>query len=152
VTLTLAESNSIIEAAISTASRLKISVCVAVCNRQGHLVAFKRMDGTYDDDADRSAVGKAVASAGTGQPSGEITGILHHPTAELVVAQGMPARRVRGGLPIRRDGAVEGGCGVAGAPSNESDEECARAGIAAFHDSPSTSGPSITRRHGKRSR
>jgi hypothetical protein len=29
------------------------------------------MDGTYDDDADRSAVGKAVASAGTGQPSGE---------------------------------------------------------------------------------
>lgn len=131
MTLTLAESNSIIEAAISTASRLKISVCVAVCNRQGHLVAFKRMDGAYDD-ADRSAVGKAVASAGTGQPSGEITGMLDHPTAELMVAQGMPASRVRGGLPIMRNGAVEGGCGVAGSPSSETDEECARAGIAAF--------------------
>jgi uncharacterized protein GlcG (DUF336 family) len=132
VTLALVESNSIIEAAIATACRLKISVCVAVCNRQGGLVAFKRMDGTYDE-VGRSAIGKAVASASTGQPSGEITGILDHPTAALLVAEGMPVNRIRGGLPILRDGEIEGGCGVAGAPSDESDEECARTGITEFH-------------------
>jgi uncharacterized protein GlcG (DUF336 family) len=132
VTPTLVESNSIIEAAIATACRLGISVCVAVCNRQGRLVAFQRMDGTYDE-AGRSAIGKAVASAGTGQSSGEITGILDHPAAALVVAEGMPVSRIRGGLPILRDAEIEGGCGVAGAPSDELDEECARAGITEFH-------------------
>lgn len=104
---------------------------MAVCNRQGRIVAFKRMDGT-SDEAGRSAVGKAVASAATGEPSGEITGILDHPTTALAVAEGMPADRTRGGLPILRDGEIEGGCGVAGAPSDKLDEDCARAGITEF--------------------
>jgi uncharacterized protein GlcG (DUF336 family) len=126
VPLTLAESDSIIQAAISAACRLKVSVCVSVCNPEGHLIAFKRMDGTYEE-AGRAAVARAVASAGTGQPSSEIRGIQDHPTSELSVAEGMPVSRKRGGLPILRDGEVEGGCGVAGAPSDESDEDCARA-------------------------
>jgi uncharacterized protein GlcG (DUF336 family) len=131
MTLTLVESNSIVEAVIAAACRLNIGVCVAVCNREGRLIAFKRMDGTYDE-AGRSAIGRAVASAGTGLPSGEITGILDHPAAALVVAEGMPVSRIRGGLPILRDGEIEGGCGVAGALSDELDEECARAGITEF--------------------
>jgi glc operon protein GlcG len=135
VTLTLAESESIVEGALSAARRLKIKVCVAVCNRQGRPIALSCMDGTYAE-AGRAAIGKAVASASTGQPSGEIRGIPMHPSAGLVVAEGMPVLRKPGGLPISRDAEIDGGCGVAGAESDDLDEICARAGIAALNGRP----------------
>ena len=49
-----------------------------------------------------------------------------------VVAQGVPAIRIRGGLPIVRNGQIEGACGVGGPSSHEQEEECARAGIASI--------------------
>jgi uncharacterized protein GlcG (DUF336 family) len=89
------------------------------------------MDGTYAE-AGRSAVGKAVASAATGQPSGEITHVHEHLAPALVIAEGMPVSRIPGGLPVWRGGVIQGACGVAGAPSNDLDEMCARAGVAGF--------------------
>jgi uncharacterized protein GlcG (DUF336 family) len=80
----------------------------------------------------RFSIGKAVVSAGTGLSSGDVEGIVDHPGAAGVVAQGVPAIRIRGGLPILRNGQVEGGCGVHGGSSREQDEECARAGIASI--------------------
>ena len=132
VTLTLAEANSIVDAAVAKARQLNVNVSVAVCDAQGRLIAFNRMDGAYAEMANRSSIGKAVASAGTGLPSGEITGTRDHPAAAVVVAQGAPAVRIRGGLPIFRNGQIEGACGVGGASSSEQDEECARAGIASI--------------------
>jgi uncharacterized protein GlcG (DUF336 family) len=38
---------------------------------------------------------------------------------------------VRGGLPIVRNGKLEGAIGVSGAPGTEQDEECALAALAA---------------------
>ena len=128
MTLTLIESDSIVQGALSAARRLKIKVCVAVCNREGRLIAFGCMDGTYAE-AGRSAMGKAVVSAATGEPSGVIEGVVDYPTAATAHAEGMPVVRIRGGLPILRNGEIKGGCGVEGA-SYELDEECARAGIA----------------------
>jgi uncharacterized protein GlcG (DUF336 family) len=127
--LTLAEANSIVGAAIAKARELNILVSVTVCDRQGHLIALNRMDGALSE-SDRFSVGKAIASAATGLPSDQIEGMVSHPPAEVTVAEGLPVYRVRGGLPIFRDGQVAGGCGVAGAPSREQEEECARAGIA----------------------
>ena len=46
--LTLVESNSIVEGALSAARRLKINVCVTVCNREGRLIAFKWDEGDAD--------------------------------------------------------------------------------------------------------
>jgi glc operon protein GlcG len=129
--LTLAEANSILAAAITKARELNILVSVTVCDNRGHLIALNRMDGAFSE-CDRLSIGKALASAGAGLPSGQI-GMIDHPSVELVVAQGMTSYRVRGGLPIFRDGQVAGGCGVAGAPSShEEEEECARAGIASL--------------------
>jgi uncharacterized protein GlcG (DUF336 family) len=103
-----------------------------VCDNQGHLIAFNRIDRAYAE-GDRFAIGKAVASAGTGLPSGEIESRVDHPPAADVVAQGVPALHVRGGLLIFRSGQIEGGCGVDGAPSHhEQEEACARAGIASL--------------------
>jgi len=132
VTLTLAEANSIVDAAVAKAQQLNINVSVAVCDARGHLIAFNRMDGAYAEMANRFSIGKAVASAGTGLPSGEIRGILDHPAAAVVVAQGVPAVRIRGGLPIFRNDQIEGACGVGGTSSHEQEEECACAGIASI--------------------
>jgi uncharacterized protein GlcG (DUF336 family)/ketosteroid isomerase-like protein len=132
--LTLADANLIVRAAIDKAQELKIQICVAVCNQLGWVIALNRMDGAFEYSS-REATGKALVSVGTGMPSGEFTGEVNHPIVETAVGAGMPAIRVRGGLPILdQNGKVAGGCGVAGAPSNEQDEACARAGIAGLDD------------------
>ena len=129
VSLNLAEAISIIRAAIARAQELEILVSVTVCDDQGHLIAFNRMDGALLE-SDRFSIGKAVASAGTGLPSGQIEGMVYHPL--LTIGEGMPAFRIPGGLPILRNGNVAGGCGVDGAPSHDQEEECARVGIASI--------------------
>ena len=132
MTLTLAQANKIVAAAIVQARQLNIIVNVAVCDNQGHLIAFNRMDRAYAE-GDRFAIGKAVASAGTGLPSGEIGSRVDHAPVAGVVAEGVAVLHVRGGLSIFRSGQIDGGCGVDGAPSHDEQEEaCARAGIASL--------------------
>ena len=131
VTLTLAEADSIVNAAIAKARQLNVNVSVAVCDEYGHLIALKRMDGAYAE-VNRFSIGKAVVSAGTGLPSGDVEAIVDHPPTADVIGHGGPRIRVRGGLPIFRSGRIEGACGVDGALSREQDEECARAGIASI--------------------
>jgi glc operon protein GlcG len=130
VTLTLAEANTIVAAA--KARQLNIIVNVAVCDDQGHLISFNRMDRATAEGG-RFAIGKAVASAGTGLRSGELVNRVDHPPVAGAVAEGVTVLHVRGGLPIFRSGRIEGGCGVSGAPSHHDQEEaCALAGIASF--------------------
>lgn len=47
MTLTLAAANTIVAAAIAKARQLNIIVNVAVCDNQGQLIAFNRMDRAY---------------------------------------------------------------------------------------------------------
>ena len=146
MTLTLAEANTIVAAAIAKARQLNIIVNVAVCDNQGHLIAFNRMDTAYAE-GDRFAIGKAVVSAGTGLPSGEVVGRVDHPPVAGVVAEGVPALHVRGGLPIFRSGQIEGGCGIDGASSHhEQEEACARAGIASLGPQQPSSSPNFSAR------
>ena len=129
MTLTLAEANLIVRGAIERAQRLNLNVSVAVCNECGRLIAFNRMDGTYEDIS-RLSIGKAIVSAGSGLPSGKVAGLVEHTPVDVVVGESAPVMCARGGLPILRAGKIEGACGVAGAPSYDQDEECARSGIA----------------------
>jgi uncharacterized protein GlcG (DUF336 family) len=71
MTLTLAQTNKIVALLSHRPRQLNIIVNVAVCDNQGQLIAFNRMDRAYAE-GDRFAIGKAVASAGIGPPSGEI--------------------------------------------------------------------------------
>ncbi len=66
--LTLDEATAIVGRALAEAHRLGIVVSVAVCGGQGRLVAFSKMDGAGCMSA-RHAIGKAVASAISGEPS-----------------------------------------------------------------------------------
>ena len=87
MTLTLAEANTIVAAAIAKARQLNIIVNVAVCDDQGHLISFNRIDRATAEGG-RFAIGKAVASPGTGLPSGETRKPCRSSAGRRSVAEG----------------------------------------------------------------
>jgi glc operon protein GlcG len=128
MTLSLDEANRVAQGAIDKAEALGIRINVAICDAGGRLVAFQRMDGAIWAGAYGSQ-GKAVASAAFGQPSGNLTERADHPTFRgIVAAEGGHIFLGQGGVPIIRDGAVIGGCGVGGG-TGQQDEDCAQAGV-----------------------
>jgi len=129
--LSLAEANRIVEGAVTHAQELNIKINVAVCDAGGRLIAFNRMDGAIWGGVYGSQ-GKAVASAGFGRPSGELSERASSPTLSGIRdAEGGHMIMGKGGLPlVHSDGSVFGAVGVGGGTSDE-DEDCARAGIAA---------------------
>ena len=127
--LTLGEANRIVEGAIAAAAEMGIKINVAVCDAGGRLVAFNRMDGAIWGGVYGSQ-GKAVASAAFGRTSGELQERANSPIISgILKAEGEHGIPSQGGVPIVRDGVLEGACGVGGGTSQE-DEDCARAGIA----------------------
>lgn len=116
MTLTLAEANLIVSGAIERAQQLNLNVSVAVCKAPVYI--------------GRLSIGKAIESAGSGLPSANVVVDVGHRPVDVAVGEQASVVCARGGLPILRAGKVEGACGVAGAPSYEQDEECARMGIA----------------------
>ena len=127
--LTLAEANRIVEGAIAAATEMNIKINVAVVDAGGRLLAFNRMDGAIWAGAYGSQ-GKAVASAAFGRTSGELQERASSPIVSgILAAEGGHGIPSQGGVPIIRDGAVDGAVGVGGGTSQE-DEDCARAGIA----------------------
>jgi len=129
--LTLDDANRIIAGAIAKARELNIRISVAVCDAGGRLVAFHRMDNAIWASAYGSQ-GKAIASAAFGRPSGELTERAEHPTPRgIAAASGGHMIMGQGAVPILRNGVVEGACGVGGGTAQQ-DEDCARAGDAAW--------------------
>ncbi len=127
--ISLAEANRMLEGAIAHAQSLNIKVNVAVCDAGGRLIAFSRMDGAIWAGVYGSQ-GKAVASAAFGRTSGELQDRADAPTPRgIAIAEGGHMIMGQGGVPVIKDGAVEGAVGVGGGTSQE-DEDCAKAGIA----------------------
>ena len=127
--LTLDEANRIAQGALAKARELDIRISVAICDTGGRLMAFQRMDNSMWA-AVFGSQGKAIASAAFGRPSGAMTERASHPTLRgIVAAEGDHMFLGQGAVPIIRDGAIEGACGVGGG-TGEQDEECAEAGIA----------------------
>ena len=134
MSIRLAEANRAIQASLAKAHNLGVKVSVTVCDADGRLVAFQRMDGTLAE-AHRASYGKALASATSGRPSGdESIEASEHSRTATVIGEGVALMRRPGGLPIIRAGQVEGALGVAGA-TDEQCVECAFAGIDAFTSS-----------------
>src|SRR6516225_3383777 len=130
--LKLAEANDAIVAAQAYARDHGYSISVTVCDSMGHLISHQRMDDALALSS-YGSVGKAIASAGLGLPSGEKSDVdLYRSSVSGVLAHGLAVIRRPGGLPLKRGGEVEGSIGVSGAPTDEEDEECARHGIEAI--------------------
>jgi uncharacterized protein GlcG (DUF336 family) len=130
MTITLSEANRAISAALAKAEDLAIRVSVTVCDPYGHLIAHQRMEGVFAE-ASRASIGKAIAAAESGQASDAPFEAAASSLTDVVKGGGAPDIRVRGGLPIVRNGKLEGAVGVSGAPGTEQDEECALAALAA---------------------
>ena len=127
--LTLDEANGIVAGAIAKASELNIKINVAVCDAGGRLIAFNRMDGAIWGGV-YGAQGKAVASVAFGRTSGELQERASSPIISgILAAEGSHGLASQGGVPVIRNGVIEGACGVGGGTSQE-DEDCASAGIA----------------------
>lgn len=127
--LTLDEANRIVAGAIAKAQEMGIRISVAVCDAGGRLLAFNRMDNAIWGSAYGSQ-GKAIASAAFGRPSGELQERADTPIIRgIAAAEGGHMIPSQGGVPIIRQGVIEGGCGVGGG-TGQQDEDCARAGAA----------------------
>jgi len=125
--LTLEEANRVIHGAMVKAREIDINISIAVCDGGGRLMAFQRMDKAIWASV-YGCQGKAVASASFGMASGDLTERADHPTFRgVATAEGGHMIMGRGAVPLRRDGAVVGACGVGGG-TGEEDEICAVAG------------------------
>lgn len=119
-------------AAVRQAEALDVKINVAVVDAGGNLAGFLRMPGSFLHSID-IAIDKAYTAASFGMPTGDWPQVLK--ASPEAVRDGLP-RRPRvvafgGGFPIEVDGERIGGIGVSGA-SEEQDEQCARAGLAAI--------------------
>ena len=129
--LTLAEANKVVEGAIAAATEMGIKINVAVVDAGGRLLAFNRMDGAIWAGSYGSQ-GKAVASVAFGRSSGELQERAETPIIRgILAAEGGHGIPSQGGLPIVRNGVVEGAVGVGGG-TGQQDEDCSAAGIASL--------------------
>lgn len=134
--LTLAQANSIIEAALDEAARLNLKpLTVVVLDAGGHAVALQRQDGT-SNLRPQLAAGKASGALALGVSSRQI-GVMAQERPHFVGAltalgagAAQPIVPVAGGVLIKAGDRVLGAVGVTG-DTSDNDEACAVAGIKA---------------------
>jgi glc operon protein GlcG len=129
--LTLAEANQAIAAALAKAQNMKMKIAVSVCDEEGLLVAFQRMDGVSFRSI-QSAIGKAKAAAASRKPSGAGVTLRDLKSVWRVFGTGLPIIARPGGLPIPRNAQVVGAIGVHGSPTDQEDVQFAKAGVEAL--------------------
>lgn len=124
--LQLAE--AIAHAVTSYAEEQKLFVSVAVCDEQGRIFAFLKMDGT-DVMSGHEAMRRAMMAAGAEVPS-ELAGEGGN-RATSASMEGIGLSRQAGGLPLLSAGTCFGGIGVCGGTLDQA-VECARVGVDAI--------------------
>ncbi len=112
--MNLRKAEAIIESAIKAAEEIGIKVSVAVVDENGFLVALHRMDGAPSPTPDM-ARDKAWTAASFGMPTEEtrVFGTINTSNWNDRATQ------VPGGIPIKENGKIVGGIGVAGGKPDE---------------------------------
>jgi uncharacterized protein GlcG (DUF336 family) len=127
-----AATRAALAAALTEAERLGVKINVAVVDAGGNLAGFLRCPGAFLHSI-TIAQDKAYTAAGFGLPTSQWPEIFAgmSETARAGIAGRARFTGFGGGLPIVVDGLLVGGIGVSGA-SEDQDEQCARAGLAAI--------------------
>jgi len=128
-----AGAQTVLQAARESAQQRNEPSAIAVVDPAGDLLAFLRMDGVRPASADL-AIEKARTAARLQRSTAEIEDSINQGRTAFVTA-GIPA--LRGGMPVRVNGAVVGAVGVAGL-SKEIDAEIANTAAAALSPAPIT--------------
>jgi glc operon protein GlcG len=118
---------TVLQAANESARQRNEPSAIAVVDPAGDLLAFRRMDGVRPASADL-AIEKARTAARLQRSTVEIEDSINQGRTAFVTV-GIPA--LRGGVPIRVNGAVVGAVGVAGL-SKEIDVEIANTAATAL--------------------
>lgn len=117
----------IAQATIAACREEGVQIAVTVVDRGGHAQAVLRdvlaMDITLPLSQKKAHTAMAFNSA-TSDLEGRFDGAYGVPKLDSLVISA-------GGVPINIAGNIMGGIGVSGAPSGETDEKCARAGLEA---------------------
>lgn len=121
-----------VSAALAEAARLGVRINVAVIDAGGNLAAFLRSPGAFLPSI-AIAQNKAYTAAGFGIATSKWPEVFAamSPAARQGITATPRFAGFPGGLPIRHQGHVIGGIGVSGASEDE-DEQCARAALAAI--------------------
>jgi glc operon protein GlcG len=122
---------AVLQIATEAAQQRNAPSAIAVVDRAGDLLAFRRMDGVRPDSTEL-AIQKARTAARLQRPTAEIEDNINNGRTAFITAE-IPA--LRGGMPIRVDGQVVGAVGVAGL-SKDSDTEISGAAAAALSSAP----------------
>ncbi len=128
-----AGAQTVLQAAKENAEQRNAPSAIAVVDPAGDLLAFQRMDRVRPASADL-AIEKARTAARLQRSTAEIENNINQGRTAFVTA-GIPV--LRGGMPIRVNGAVVGAVGIAGL-SKETDAEIANTAAAALNPSPMT--------------
>jgi glc operon protein GlcG len=118
---------TILQAAKESAQQRNAPSAIAVVDPAGDLLAFQQMDGVRSASADL-AIEKARTAARLQRSTAEIEDNINQGRTAFITAGILV---LRGGMPIRVNGAVVGAVGVAGL-SKETDAEIANTAAAAL--------------------
>lgn len=128
--LSLESALTMAQAAITQCRKEGVQIAVTVVDRGGHAQVVLRdvlaMDLTLAISKQKAYTAMSFNTA-TGALESRFTKPFQVPKIDGVII-------ARGGLPINAAGTILGGIGVSGAPSGETDEKCAQAGIDAIKD------------------
>ena len=118
------------KATIDACRKEGVQISVTIVDRGGHPQVVLR-DVLAAELSLKISQQKAYTAMTFNMPSGDLEG-------RFPGAYGVPkidgVLVARGGLPINAGGAIIGGIGVSGAPSGETDEKCAKAGLEKIQD------------------
>ncbi|MBL0927822.1 MAG: heme-binding protein [Phycisphaerales bacterium] len=130
--LTLAGAEHILQASSEYSAARAGTGSIAVVDAGGHLLALRRLDGTFPASA-HVAEGKARTAAEFRKPTRDFESAINSGrTAMAAMKDWTP---LQGGVPVFVDGACVGAVGVSGAASAQQDDEIAQAGARAVSDS-----------------
>lgn len=126
--LSLESALTIARGAIEQCRKEGVQVAVTVVDRGGHPQVVLR-DVLAMDLTITISRQKAYTAMSFNTPTSELAKRFTAPVSIAKVDNVLPAA---GGLPIQAGGTILGGVGVSGAPSGETDEKCAKAGVDAI--------------------
>jgi len=121
------------QAAFARCQKDGFTVAVAVVDRGGQPLILLR-DHLAGAHTTRTAINKAATAVSFRTDTSDLETMTQPGKASSGIRALPDVVAVGGGLMIRAKGSIVGGIGVSGAPGGESDEACAKAGIAAISD------------------
>jgi uncharacterized protein GlcG (DUF336 family) len=133
MTLSTVAAQQAAQAALARCQKEGFTVAVAVVDRGGQPLVMLR-DSLAGSHTSQTAINKAATAVSFRTDTTELAATSQAGKAASGIRQLPNVVAVGGGLVIRAKGAIVGGIGVSGAPGGDSDDACAKAGIAAIND------------------